>query len=113
MVTALNRHAFTKDSIDDSSYVALAGFVKDNIHEKIRSAVDAKFNGSFKPRLLPDPGLTPRPQDFVAYACLHKTLGFPVPFERLDEALAFEGVQVCAFGFKAIKPRKSQCIRKS
>ena len=104
LVTVLNKHAFTKDSIDGSSYVAMAGFVKDDIHEKIQRAISEKFNGSFKPRFVPDKKLTPRPQDFVAYACLYKNLNFPVPFERLDELLPFAGVQVLAFG---IGPHKA------
>jgi hypothetical protein len=103
MLAVLNKHAFTKDSIDGSSYVAMAGFVKDDIHEKIQRAVSEKFNGSFKPRFIPDKKLTPRPEDIVAYACLYKNLNFPVPFERLDELLPFAGVQVLAFGIGSHK----------
>jgi hypothetical protein len=104
MFALLNKHAFTKDSIDGSSYVAMAGFVKDDIHEKIQRAVNEQFNSSFKPRFVPDKKLTRRPQDFVAYACLHKHLSFSVPFERLDESLPFAGDQVLAFG---IGPHKA------
>jgi hypothetical protein len=42
MVAVLNKHTFTKDSIDGSSYVAMAGFVKDDIHENIQRAVNEK-----------------------------------------------------------------------
>ena len=103
MVTALNKHAFTKESVDEASYVALAGFVTNGIHAQIERAIKEKFHGSFKPRLLPDPHLTPRPQDFVAYACLYKNLRFPVPFERLDDEFRFGGIQVRAFGIGTTK----------
>ena len=98
MVAALNKHSFTKESIDESSHVAMAGFVKDSIHEKIQRAVNEKFHGSFKSRFTPDKKLAPRPQDFVAYSCLYKNLNFPVSFERLDESLTFAGIKVRAFG---------------
>ncbi len=101
MAAALNRHAFTKDCLDETSYVALAGLVRDNIHDKIVHAVKDKFG--FAPRLVPDKDLTPRPQDFVAYACLWKKLSFPVPFERLDDSFHFSGRQVRAFGLGKTK----------
>jgi len=98
MVAALNKRAFTKESVDEDSYVALAGFVTNAIHDRIERAINEKFHGSFKPRFVPNRGLTPRPQDFVAYACLYKSLTFPVPFERLEDEFRFEGVPVRAFG---------------
>lgn len=96
MAAALNRHAFGKDCVDDASYVAMAGLVKDRIHEKICNEVKHKLK--FEPRLIPDKSLTQRPQDLVAYAALLKNLSFPVPFERLDDALHFDGKPVRAFG---------------
>ena len=104
MIAALNRHAFTKESLDDASYVAMAGFVKDNIHDKIQRAVEEKFGGAFGPRFIPDKALTPHLHDFVAYACLYKNLSFPTPFERLDDSLTFGGVRVPAFGLSEHKP---------
>ncbi len=103
MISALNRHIFNKDSLDEDSYVAMAGFTKDDIHKALRKNVEQKFHGRLKPRFLPDERLTPRPQDFVAYACLYKKFTFPAPFERLDESLTFEGVSVPAFGFGTYK----------
>ena len=103
LVTVLNKHSFTKDSLDEGSYVAMAGFVKDNIHAKIQQAVREKFRGSFEPRFLPDPALTPHPNDIAAYACFYKHLTFPLPFERLDDALTFGGVKVPAFGMAQYK----------
>jgi hypothetical protein len=98
MVAALNLHAFTSNSLDTASYVAMAGFVRDHIHEQILSEVGDKFHDTFKPRAIPSKALTPRAQDIVAYACLYKLLTFPVPFERLDESLVSGGVKVRAFG---------------
>src|SRR5215211_646318 len=51
-IPVLNKHAFTKESLDASSYVAIAGFVGDNIQDKIRRALDEKFHGAFKPRFI-------------------------------------------------------------
>jgi hypothetical protein len=104
MVSTLNKHGFTKESLDESSYVAMAGFVGDSIHNGIRKAVEERFHGAFQPRFIPDKRLTDRPQDFVVYACLFKSLHFPTPFERLDETLIFNGVQVSAFGAGRYKP---------
>ncbi len=103
VVSVLNQHSFAKKSLDEDCYVAMAGFVKDNIHDKIRKAVQEKFHGVFNPRFIPDKAVTPRPQDFVAYACLYKNLNFPTPFERLDDSLMFEGVPVPAFGIGEYK----------
>jgi hypothetical protein len=103
IISAFNKHTFTKESLDESSYVAMAGFEKDNIHDKIGKAIAEKFHGSFKTRFMPDPTLTPRPVDFVAYACLYKNLSFPMPFERLDETLTFGGTMVSAFGMGRYK----------
>ncbi len=104
IISVLNKHSFTKESLDESSYVAFAGFAGNNIHDSIRKAVDEKFHGRFNPRMIPDKALTPRPQDIVAYACLYKNLSFPMPFERLDETLTFAETRVSAFGFGPYKP---------
>ena len=103
MISALNRHEFTRQSLDDASFVAMAGFVKDGIHESLRAAVDEKFQGRFHPRFIPNQAMTPHPRDFVAYACLYKNLSFPSAFERLDDHLFFDGTKVAAFGMVARK----------
>jgi len=103
MIAALNKHSFTRESLDDSSYVAMAGFAGDGIHEKIQKAIDAKFHGQVHPEFIPDKSLTPRPQDFIAYACLYKYLSFPTPFERLDNSLKFGDTPVPAFGLGPYK----------
>lgn len=104
MVAALNQRSFTKESIDEESYVAMAGFVRTNNHQSIRNAIQKKFGYSFKPGFVPDKSLTRRPQDLVAYACLYKQLTFPTAFDRLDDYLSFGGVPVGAFGLATFKP---------
>ena len=103
MAAALNQHTFAKDCIDDASYVAMAGLVKDKPDQKILAAVKDKFHGAFQPRLLPEKYTTGRPQDLVAYACLWKKLSFVVPFERLEDSFTFGGVRVRAFGIGRTK----------
>jgi hypothetical protein len=103
-VAPLNKKEFTAKDLDDGSYVALAGFVKDGIHAKIREALKKKFNGQASPHLLPNPDKSPRPQDIVAYAYLFKHLEFKVPMERLEEPLSFGNTRVSAFGLGPYKP---------
>ena len=98
MVAFLNKKAFTAADLDDESYVALAGFVRSGIRTKIQAELQRKFKGRAKPRHLPDMGLTPRPQDIIAYAYLFKHLEFATPFEKLGEPLHFQGTKLPAFG---------------
>jgi Serpin (serine protease inhibitor) len=107
-VAVLNRHEFTTNSLDPASYVALAGTVGENIFENIQNELKRKFQERFKPCGIPDKNLTPRPQDLVAYACLYKHLEFPVPFEKLDDALDFKGMKVRAFGMETYKEQHEQ-----
>lgn len=98
MVAILNKKSATNDDLDEASYVALAGFVRDGIYDEIPKALERKFRGAARPHLLPDPAVAPRPQDIVAYAYLFKNLEFPTPFERLGEPLDFAGTRVECFG---------------
>jgi len=98
MVAILNRKSATKADLDEASYVALAGFVRDGIYGQIPKALERKFKGEARPHLLPNPAVAPRPQDIVAYAYLFKNLEFPTRFERLDEPLDFAGTRVSCFG---------------
>jgi hypothetical protein len=98
MVAILDKKSATKDDLDEASYVALAGFVRDGIYDEIPKALGRKFRGAARPHLLPDPAVAPRPQDIVAYAYLFKNLEFPTPFERLGEPLDFAGTRVECFG---------------
>ncbi len=104
VVDSLNKHVFTKQSLDEPSYVAVAGFVRDNVHEQLRAAVKEKFRGRFEPRLLPEGSRMWRSQDIVAYSCLYKQLSFSTPFECLDETFSFGGTPVSAFGIGPYRP---------
>ncbi len=104
MVAELNRKAFTREHIDDGSHVSLAGFVRDGIHARIRTALAQTFKGQATPKYIPSRRLTPRPQDFVAYSYLFKHLEFPQPFEQLDEGMDFAGTKVRCFGMGEYKP---------
>jgi hypothetical protein len=107
VVADLNRKAFTRTDLDDESYVALAGFVRDGIYDAIPKALKDKFHGHASPHYLPSPADAPRPQDIVAYAYLFKNLQFAHPFERLDEGMAFRGRQMQCFGIDPDKPDQS------
>ncbi|KKN08718.1 hypothetical protein LCGC14_1053850 [marine sediment metagenome] len=103
MVAVLNKKVFTRKDLDDSSYVALAGFVGKGIHQRIRTELRKKFKGRARPKYLPSGILTPRPQDIAAYAYLFKELQFATPFERLDEPIVFDGVKLPCFGMEGFK----------
>ena len=98
MVSVLNQQTFTKEALDESSFVALADFVRNNIHQQIRDALTQTFGEKASPQYIPSPNLTPRPQDIVAYAYLFKHLAFGHPFERLNKTLKFQGTRVPCFG---------------
>lgn len=96
MVDYLNQKGFTKDQIDEASFLAMAGFVEDDIIQQINQAMEDQFPEA-DADLIPT-GENLRPEDIVVYAYLFKSLHFPVPFERLDDPLNFQGTPVEAFG---------------
>jgi len=99
MVAIMNKKAATKADIDEASYVALAGFVKDGILDKIPAAVREKFGEGAPTRLADTTALSPAAPGLAAYACLVKDLRFETPFEPLNDGqLAFRGTPVKAFG---------------
>ena len=98
MVKSLNKQLFTGDSLDHDSFVALAGFIRDNIHQRIQEQLRQTFQGKASPKYIPSFEQVARPQDIVAYAYLFKNLQFPVPFERLETPLIFQGAKVSCFG---------------
>ena len=97
-VAMLNRKSFTRRDLDEASYVAIADYVRNAVHLKIRAELLRKFHGQAEPRHIPSISDTPLPQDIVAYCYLFKSLDFPKPFERVDESLRFEGAEVPCFG---------------
>jgi hypothetical protein len=98
MVGVLNKRSFTREHLDRESYVAVAGFVKDDIFGQIDRQLQDTFKGRATPRYVPPKTLTPRPQDIVAYSYLFKNLEFPVPFERIGKPLVFGTTAVPCFG---------------
>lgn len=97
-VAVLNRKAFDKGDLDEACYVAIADYVGNDVHSRIRAELNRKFGKNVDARLVPPKSLTPRPQDIVSYSYLFQSLEFEVPFERLDDPLVFAGREVPAFG---------------
>ncbi|MGQ9574400.1 MAG: hypothetical protein ACUVUC_03715 [Thermoguttaceae bacterium] len=96
-VALLNRQDFSRDQLDEPSYLAIADFVKNGVHDRIRQEFRRKFPGE-TPQLMPPRWLTLRPLDIVAYSYVRKDLQFPEPFERLDEPIVFGQSKVAGFG---------------
>lgn len=103
-VEKLNEQAFTTADLDTASYVAMAGFVRDGIYEKIPLALLTKFHGHASPHCLPERSAASRPHDIVAYSYLFKNLEFRNSFEQLDDTLRFQGKAVDSFGMGHYKP---------
>jgi hypothetical protein len=111
MVPDLNRKTFTRADLDDDSYVALAGFVRDGVYERIPRALEDKFHGLARPQDLPPRAAAWRPQDIVAYSYLFKDLAFAQPFERFDEGMDFAGTRVECFGVGPYKPSQAPMLQ--
>lgn len=92
----LNERLTGEDDISEDYYLAMAGFNRDNIVEKIKKALKEKFDET--------PGLDltlENPDDILAYAFLLKDLKFDKEFESLDKPIMFNGnIPVQAFGIK-------------
>ena len=105
MVPILNKKAFTRNDLSDDSYVAMAGFGKDNIVEKINAALRQKF-GKKAPLVAEELG----PDSILAYAFLFKKLVFETPFEKLKDPIYFSTdagkIELQAFGIAQFNPDK-------
>ena len=110
MVAVLNKKAATKADIDAASFVALAGFVRDGVYQRIDRELERKFKGQATPRYNKPMGAV-RPQDFVAYAYLFKNLEFPTPFQRLAEPLRFGETDVACFGAEGRSKKHAKLYR--
>ena len=105
MVAVLNKRQFLESDLDDASYVAVADFVRNDVHGRIQRELQRKFGGQASRKLLPSPADTPRPQDIVAYSYLFKNLEFSVVFERIEQPLRFGASRVACFGIgEVFKP---------
>jgi hypothetical protein len=79
IVTFLNKSLSTKADISEDCYVAMAGFGKDGIVQKINNALREKFREA--------PPVVQRhiePDWILAYAYLHKNLRFKVAFDKFE-----------------------------
>ena len=97
IVAALNRGTASKADLDEASYVAMAGFVRDGIIKDIQAELDRKFAGKANAELMPPP-IPLGPSAWVAYAFLYKDLPFKWAFQRDEFPLSFEGTAVASFG---------------
>jgi hypothetical protein len=76
---SLNRHLVSASDIDEASYIAMAGFGRDKILDRVRAALKEKFGATGS--LLPS---NVRDIDILAYAYLYKNLEFATPFKELE-----------------------------
>lgn len=90
----MNRRAFPHEALTPSSFLAMAGLVRDGIVPRIRTALKERFGAEML-----DPGPL-APESAVAYGYLRKSLPFEVLFEPRIGWLAFAGgkKRVAAFG---------------
>jgi prepilin-type processing-associated H-X9-DG protein len=96
MVEILNKKTATKDDLDETSYIAIAGLTEEGIIEKIKKELKKKFKAQASPELfnsLPKMGLAA-----IAYAYMFKALPFEYAFDRFNNNLNFEGFNVDSFG---------------
>ena len=104
IVKSLNKKMTTKADISPDCYVAMAGFFKDGIIEKINRALRSKFG-----RRVPAEKEESE-ADFMAYAFLLKELDFATSFEDLKEPVYFRWgsgtTKLRAFGIREYQPRK-------
>jgi hypothetical protein len=97
IVAELNKKTVTRSDLDDSSYIATAGFFP-GVLDSIRKALELKFNGQASSELLTQlPDLSPG--DVLAYSYLFKNLEFEHHFEKLTDGASFAGKTVSGFGF--------------
>jgi len=112
IVKHLNASVITKEDISEDSYVAMAGFAKDDIIKKINNVLRTKF-----------PDVAPKVEegyftekDIFVYAFLFKNLQFKYRFESLKEPIAFNShykkINVKAFGIEEYSEKKHKDMGK-
>jgi hypothetical protein len=99
VVKQLNSASITEGDVPADGYYAVAGFVKDNIVEKIQSEMQRRFQ--MESRIDFDISR----EAIIAYAYLQASVPFTIPFFDNDEELQFQkpdGTQlpVAAFGIR-------------
>ena len=107
MVNFLNKGEFTHSDLSDNSYVAMAGYGKDDIINKINTALQRKFK-SDAPIVKDQVGY----YGIIAYAFLYKNLHFNPVFESLDTPIKFNsGSYVKAFGIKSYETKHEKLLK--
>jgi hypothetical protein len=101
----LNKKTFTKDYIDEKDYIAMAGYNKDGIVEKINASLKKKFNEEGKWKVETK---LQNPEDILAYGFLKKNIDFEYAFQDLKDGLDFVGTKVKAFGLGDIKEEENR-----
>lgn len=99
MAEVLNRQTTSKQDLDKSSYVAMAGLANKGAYEKIQKEMYAKFGKQASPNLLPLIGDAPR-DGFITYAYLFKQLPFRWEFSRFHDDFEFQEKEVDSFGIR-------------
>jgi hypothetical protein len=106
IVPYLNKSLSTKDDLSEKSYVAAAGYKKDNLEDTINKELDSKFDHAehvdFK-------GFAD--DDIIAYSYLYKNLKFDKEFETFETPIEFpigpNAVPVKAFGINDFSYKNS------
>lgn len=96
IVAALNKRITGKNDLTEKDYLAMSGYKRDNIINKINSELKRKF-GNEAPKLKDE---LRGEDDIISYAFLYKNLQFEKEFENLEETLLFNGEGVKAFGIR-------------
>ncbi len=99
MVNFLNKDSFSKKDLSENSYLAMAGYGKDKIINRINQGLKNKF-GNNAPKVKDQI----KPLDIIAYAYLYKNLRFNPTFEPLNKPLKFNSISdVQAFGIESFE----------
>ncbi|SHJ95294.1 Serpin (serine protease inhibitor) [Clostridium cavendishii DSM 21758] len=109
LVKELNKKNFTKNDIDENSYIAMVGYNKDGIVEKVNKALKDKFNEGGKWQV---ETVLNNPNDILAYAFLKKNVEFEYAFENLKDGVEFSDEKVQAFGIgdKTVRENKEALL---
>jgi hypothetical protein len=114
MVDILNKKGVTRTDLDETSYVAMAGYPTggpDDILNRITASMKEKFGPAVRPDLLPKRRSLGR-GDWVAYAFLLKELPFEWAFERLRNwNLMFADHRVEGFGIHQFYTRQENEVK--
>jgi hypothetical protein len=99
VVSRLNLAKFSEDDLPPDSYLAVAGFAKNGVVEKIKSGMKQTFHKEVQIDLM-------EPNDILAYAYLEANAVFTVPFFDNREPFHFrdsseKNTEVTSFGIQA------------